>query len=333
MGKKRPSKIVRPKRRFNRLAMVIMGTAALACGILVLVARAGALIVADNFDGPDGLITNNQYYVSAPFPNRGSSATNNPSVIWEGDSGSFYRKRNWGYSGRPLDWPNKYFFRFNTRNLQVGNAKISWDYRSAPFGKDGYPVEGSDAVDVWLRYRTQYNLYVFQFDRTDNGIQAKRKIPAQGWSGPANLVSNKGVYYTLPTDSLNPTGTGKFLIRWSDVANRLPAAEQSKPNFPNLAHDGLTRYHFKVTAFNLPGGRVQIQAFRGGALVYSATDDGRSGVAANGNTQGQHLDAGYYNTVTGWKSAWGRPLSNPGATGFRADNIKFWLDNFTARAF
>jgi len=289
-------------------------------------------LIQDAFDGADGTITSPLYYLSAAFPGGGTSTSNNPSAIWEGDSGTFYRQGGWGYSGRPIDWGNKYFFRFNTRNFNVGDASISWQYRSAAFGQDGYPVEGSDATDVWLRYQTQYNLYALQFDRTNNCIQLKRKLPAQNWTGPANLVSNKGVYYSLPTDGAQPIfGAGQYCVTWNGVRGLLPASEAAKPGFPNLAHDGTTIYDFKATVRTLPDGKVQVQAYRAGVLVFSATDDGRSGVAADGLTQGAHLDAGYYNSVTGWQSSWGLPISKAGATGFRADNIPFWLDNVTVQ--
>jgi hypothetical protein len=287
-----------------------------------------AAIMQDSFAGTDGLITSYAYYASVNFPGGGTSRASNPSPLWEGDSGWLYRQSGWGYSGRPIDWGNKYFYRFNTRDFAIGDATVSWTYRSAPFGQDGYAVEGGDAVDVWLRYQTQYSVYVFQFDRTNDCVQAKRKIPATGWTGPSNLIANNGVYYTLPTDSSQPIfGAGAYCVAWNGVQNLLPASERTKPRFPNLAHDGVTPYDFKVRVQNV-GTSVEIQGWRAGVLVYSATDDGRSGIAANGETQGMHMDRGYYDTVPGWQPSWGKPITAPGASGFRADNIKFWLKDF-----
>jgi hypothetical protein len=286
------------------------------------------LMMEETFAGTDGVVTSYQYYTSASFPQGGTSRSTNPSPQWEGDSGWLYRQSGWGYSGRPIDWGNKYFYRFNTRDVAIGDATISWTYRSAPFGQDGYAVEGADAVDLWLRYQTQYNVYVLQFDRTNDCVQAKRKIPAQGWSGPSNLVANLGVYYTLPTDSEQPVfGAGQYCISAAGIANILPASERSKPKFPALAHDGATSYDFRVRVQDV-GTYVQIKAWRAGVLIYSATDDGRSGIAANGETQGTHLDRAYFNSVPGWQASWGRPITAPGASGFRADNIKFWLRDF-----
>lgn len=300
--------------------------------LLIGIGGSGPVIVQDSFEGADGVVTSHEHYAEAQFPLGGTSSPSNPSPVWEGDSGWFFRRGNWGYSGRPSDWRDRYFFRMNTRNFAIRDAAVSWRYRSAQFGEDGYPSESADAVDVWVRYQTQYNLYAFQFDRTNDGVQAKRKIPADGWSGPKALVANKGVYYTLPTDADQPVlGAGKYLVPWRAVSDRLPAGERAKPGFPNLAHDGRTAYEFEVTVRNLPGGKVQIQAYRAGVLVYSATDDGRSAVAANGETQGLHVDRGYYETVPGWQSSWAAPITNAGATGFRADDIQFWITNFVVR--
>lgn len=220
----------------------------------------------------------------------------------------------------------------NTRRFDIGDADVRWTYRSARFGENGFPVEGADAVDLWVRYQTQYDVYVVQFDRTNAGIQVKRKVPAAGWSGPHDLVANEGVYYTLPTDADQPLfGAGVPFVSWNGVARLLPASERAKPGFPALAHDRVTPYDFEATVRNLGGGKVQIQAYRAGVLVYSATDDGRCGLAADGETQATHLDRGYFQTVPGWDPSWGRPIVRAGAAGFRADNVEFWVKDFVVR--
>jgi len=298
---------------------------------LAVTATASATnLMSDNFEGPDKLITDYHSYLFASFPLNGTSSASNPSLNWEGDSGVFYQQGNWGYSGTPADWGNQWFFRFNTRNFNFQDVAISWKYKSAKYGENGYPVESSNAVDVWLRYQTQYNLYAFQFDRTDDCFQIKRKIPAQGWSGPSNLIANKGVYYTLPTDSAQPIfGAGIYCVTWKGVQSILPVSEKSKLGFPHLAHDAATTYDFKVTEKNLSNGSVQFQAYRGGVLFYSATDTGRNGISANGEKQAVHMDAGFYKTVPGWQASWGLPITKAGASGFRADNVKIWIKNFS----
>ncbi|MNF92232.1 hypothetical protein D3C84_748690 [compost metagenome] len=223
---------------------------------------------------------------------------------------------SWGYSGKPNEWGDRWFFRTNTRNFNIGNATITWKYKSAPFGQDGYAVESSDAVDLWLRYQTQYNLYTLQFDRTNGVVVVKRKVPATGWTGPSNLIANNGVYYTLYTDAEQPVyGAGQQAIAWAGRG------------LSNLAHDSSTVYNFQAKVTNKPGGTVQIQLWRDNVLVGSWLDNS-NGTAANGATLSSHVSAGYYNSVPGWQASWGLPITNAGASGFRADNIKFWFDDF-----
>lgn len=288
------------------------------------------------------IITDSTTYSFASFPNAGDSGPTNPSTKWEADTGRLLcdtdgNGQKWGYSGRPIDWPDKFFFRANTQ-ASVADAIVSFDYKSAAFGLDGYAVEGGDATDIWLRYQTQYHLYVLQFDRTNNGITCKRKVPTNDngqWTGPAGLISNKGIYYQLFTNSNQPIfGAGQQFISWAGVQS-LITAESAKPNFPNLAHDGTssggTTYTFEARITTYDGGGafdyVQIQLFRGGVLVASFVDD-NLGTAANGQSFQSHWNAGFFNNVTGFNSAWGLPIYTAGKSGLRADNIKVWIDNF-----
>jgi len=282
----------------------------------------GPIIVQDDFNSYTNgqIITDYTTYLSTPFPNGGTSGPGNPSSLWEADTGKFVADNGWGYSGKPNEWGDRWFFRTNTRNFDIGDATINWKYRSAPYGQDGYAVESSDAVDLWLRYQTQYNLYVLQFDRTNNAVVAKRKVPATGWTGPSNLISNKGVYYSLVTDDEQPIwGAGKQAITWGGHS------------LPNLAHDSTTIYNFKAKETNKPGGTVQIQLWRDDILIASWLDN-NDGTAANGETLGYHVSKGYYNSVPDWETWWGQPITRAGASGFRADNIKFWIDDFVVTA-
>jgi hypothetical protein len=86
----------------------------------------GDVIVADAFEAEDGLVTSHEHYTPGAFPFGGASLSSNPSPVWEGDSGFFYRQAHWGYSGRPRDWKDRYFFRMNTRNFNIQEAAISW---------------------------------------------------------------------------------------------------------------------------------------------------------------------------------------------------------------
>jgi hypothetical protein len=78
------------------------------------------------------------------------------------------------------------------------------------------------------------------------------------------------------------------------------------------------------------GEAVQIQLWRDGVFVASWLDqsDGIYEGNQNGETLADHLEWGYYNTVTNWQAEWGRPITRAGSTGFRADNTKIWIDDF-----
>jgi len=307
-------------------------------------------VVSETFEsyGDNVLLTTSDDYNFASFPNRGSGGATNSSTIFEADTGWLYTDVDasgtvWAYSGRPIDWADKYFFRVNTQaNLDVADQVVSFNYKSAAFGADGYGVEGGDATDIWMRYQNQYWLYVVQFDRTNNCIVAKRKVPAgeaADYGGNDSHISNKGVYYTLYTNSNQPIfGAGQQCISWAGVQSLL-SAESGKPGFPNLAHDGTsatgTVYKFEARATTYNGGGafnyVQLQLFRGNVLVGSWVDN-NLGTNAGGQTFQADWNAGYYNAVPGSSTAWGYPIYTAGATGLRADNIKVWFDNFSYNA-
>ncbi len=294
-------------------------------------------LISDNFNSYSNgqIITSYSTYQFANFPYGGTSLSSNPSAIWEMDTGKLKADSGWGYTGTPQELGDRYFFRLNTRNFNVGDAAINWKYKSSAFGDGGYSVSGSDAVDLWVRYQTQYWLYTLQFDRTNNAIVVKKKIPAEGWTGPSNLIANRGVYYTLYTDKDQPIfGAGSQSISWDGIKTLLPASEQSKPGFPRLAHNKTTSYDFKSTVKNLPGGEVQIQIYRAGVLIGSWRDTSAGlATAADGKTLASHITAGYFKSVPGYNSTWNTlPITKAGATGFRADNIQAWFDDFQVLA-
>jgi len=309
-----------------------------------------ASVVSETFEsyGDDVLLTTSDDYEFAEFPDRGQGGATNSSTLFEADTGWLYTDVDasgtvWAYSGRPIDWPDKYFFRVNTQaNLDVADQVVSFNYKSAAFGADGYGVEGGDATDIWLRYQNQYWLYIVQFDRTNNCIVAKRKVPAgtaAQYGGNDSHISNKGVYYTLYTNANQPIfGAGQQCISWAGVQSLL-SAESGKPGFPNLAHDGTSatgtvyKFEARVTTYNGGGAfnYVQLQLFRGNVLVGSWVDN-NLGTNAGGQTFQADWNAGYYNAVPGSSTAWGYPIYTAGATGLRSDNIKVWFDNFQYNA-
>lgn len=279
-----------------------------------------ATLFRDAFDCTAGLITSTQYYNFASFPAGGTSKTDNPSKSWEMGTGFAVATNEWLHFGTPRQVGKPEYVRFNSRRFDFGNVDIFWKYRSGPYGgPDGYPTnDASYAVDLWVRYQTQYNLYVIQFDRMDSRIYVKRKVPAAGWGGPNDYLANEGVYYYIPMDSERPPGAAEYFSTWERLG------------LTNLLHDTNTVYDFQARVVNKTTNSVQIKLWRNGRLVGSWTD-ANNGLEPEGSqtrTFADHLALGYYNSMTNWQEEWGHPITLPGATGFRADDIKVWIDDF-----
>lgn len=313
-----------------------IGLALILAMIIGAVVAQASVVMSDDFQSysSNATITNDTTYNFANFPGAGSSGLSNPSTKWEMDTGSFIAKTNsggqkWGYL------PTTDLFRLNTQ-ATAKDAVITWTYKS---------TTAQTAVDVWLRYQTQYWLYALQFDRSDNCLVAKRKLPtntsASGeWGGVATghgaEIANKGVYYVLRIDADTPAHVGGACnqdgVTWTQVGGT------------NLAHDGTldggTSYDFKATITTIPAANAkcnksfdctQLQIFRGGVLYASWTDK-NDGLNFNATrTLQQDCDAGWYTTVTGYTSDWCKPIYTTGKSGFRNDENtqEVWIDNFT----
>lgn len=147
----------------------------------------------DNFDctlgsSTNDLITSAQYYIFTNFPHAGTSSSDNPSKSWEMGTGNAFATNGWLFFGTPRGVGTSNYVRFNSQRRDYMNAGFSWLYRSGGWGgQDGYANDPAQAVDLWLRYQTEYDLYIIQFDKFGeeaDRIRAKRKVPACGWSGP-----------------------------------------------------------------------------------------------------------------------------------------------------
>jgi hypothetical protein len=274
-----------------------------------------AVVFSERFDGSTRLADSSQY-IQGRFPLNGFSPV--PGA-WQTDTGWLFQSDGWGYTGRPADVGKAEFFRAYTFFNDIADAEFTWQYRSGNFGDGGYSTSDGDAVDLWLRYQTQYNLYALQFDRNDRRIYVKRKIPYYPSS------SNHGNYYEIPLDPTSPAYMpGKRYTTWKELG------------LAPLAHDTTTVYDFRATATNVANG-VQFRLWRDGILVFSAIDDGATGIryptSTTTATQQQDLASGLYNdnSVPGWQPEWGHAIRAAGATGFRADNVQAWFDNFIVR--
>lgn len=319
---------------------ILASLALIASAYLLWYVVASASDMTDDFNSYSNnqLITNatsTGYYTFGTFPNAGTSGASNPSTKWEMDTGEFRARTDSGGNvwGHLPSWD---LFRLYTRNT-AQEATIQWRYKVSA---------AVTAVDVWARLQSQYWLYAVQFDRSDDCIVVKRKVPtntsASGeWGGVAagrgGEIANKGVYYVLRIDSDSP-GHGSPCnqdgVKWSELTM----------GTSSIAHDGTlnggTVYTFKVTIRTITAGTgtctsvafncVQIQLYRGGTLVASWTDKNNAWNNGKTGTIQDDCDAGYFTTVTGYQSAWCLPIYATGQSGFRNDEVnQVWIDDFS----
>ena len=313
------------------LVATIIGGLALA----IQYVSADTTVMSDNFTAytNGATIRDATTYSFGTFPAQGSDAG---ATKWQLDTGTLKARADatgnkWG------ETQTSDLYRLYTTNT-AQEAVVQWRYKAAT---------ENNATDVWLRLQTQYQLYALQFDRGDDCLVAKRKMPtntsATGeWGGVAagrgGEIANKGVYYVLRIDSDQPAHTGgpcnQDGVRWTDLTM----------GTSTITHDGTTSggttYTFKATAHTVPAGTgtctgvafdcVQIQLFRGGTLVASWTDKNNGLNSSAARTLQQDCDAGYYAGVTGYQASWCLPIYAAGLSGFRNDDVQMiWIDDFS----
>ena len=201
----------------------------------------GAVLVADEFDRPDGLLTNEYAYWNPSAPDRIADP------IWLLNSGSIFTVEGTGWSGIPDDRePNatssngtdSAIFRMITARTGMSGVEVSFRLRNQGFSSTAStPSVAWDGIHVMMRYASEESLYYASVNRRDGTTQIKKKVPG----GP----SNGGTYYTL--------SSGNFSFSqnvWQDV---------------------------KASIVTQADGSVRIQLWANGALVAAATDTGVGG--------------------------------------------------------
>lgn len=201
----------------------------------------GAVLVADEFDRPDGLLTNEYAYWNPSAPDRVADP------IWLLNSGSIFTVEGTGWSGIPDDRePNatssngtdSAIFRMITARTGMSGVEVSFRLRNQGFSSTAStPSVAWDGIHVMMRYASEESLYYASVNRRDGTTQIKKKVPG----GP----SNGGTYYTL--------SSGNFSFSqnvWQDV---------------------------KASIVTQADGSVRIQLWANGALVAAATDTGVGG--------------------------------------------------------
>lgn len=309
-------------------------TIALTVLLATLLVASFVRAATDDFEAytDNDILADTNCYTFVAFPGVGAGDDGTClSDNWEMDTGQIEAQEDssgnmWGFL------PNTDLFRLNTQDT-TEDSVVTFRYKAAA---------AQNATDVWLRYQTQYWLYIVQFDRSDNCLVAKRKVPtntaaAGQWggigAGHSAEIANAGVYYTLHLDGDTPAHGGGPCnvdgLTWTQLSTT------------TNAHDGTlnggTAYNFKATITTIPAATcgtafdcAQLQLYRGGELVASWTDN-NDGENFNGTrTVQQDCDAGWYTGVTGYQAAWCQPITAAGKSGIRNDDVvNVWIDDWS----
>jgi hypothetical protein len=257
----------------------------------------------DTFTGADGLITN-EYAAH--------NADGITSPDWAVTSGTLYRQAGTGWTGVPgsCDNPdrtssncnNSDVFRANTIRTFGGNVKVSLALKNN--SEIHNPNCGATetcwhGVHVWLRHKTQYDLYAVSINRADNLVVIKRKVPCGS--------SNNGHYEEL---------------------------KQPNGQFAHLLHPWTTGtwQHFSVTVQTNADGSVTLKVYDDdgdpNTPFLIGTDTGGtnpewpSQCPPPKDGQPQHYPTNQY-----------PPLTAAGGVGVRGDFDDFNIENFTVTSF
>ncbi|GFG51740.1 hypothetical protein CQY20_10745 [Mycolicibacterium agri] len=200
-------------------------------------ATAAPARIAETFIGPDGLIAA-----------EGKPAEDDTN--WEVTSGSLFRTAGTGWTGHPDagDFPGatgSAVFRMVSRNRGFDDLEMSVTLRvDALVESPRTPAQDYDGAHLWVRYRSDRELYAISVDRRDATMIIKKKCPGGD--------SNGGTYYDLsPSRPDAPIPQGQW-------------------------------QHVTVTVADLPDGTVHIAAVRDGIPV-EAIDSGVGCPALHGD--------------------------------------------------
>lgn len=180
-------------RRPTRLGVLaaVLAVAVLAILVQQVIAFVNRPLLTDDFDQPNGLVTNEFAY----FNPGNQSAVRSP--IWLVTSGSLFAQDQAGWTGAPdrgdpgprsATVTDSAVFRAVTRRTDFQNVTVSFSLLVQRFVA-GASSPGFQGVHVFLRYQSPQLLYVLSVDRRDGVIVIKKKVPG----GP----SAGGTYYTL----------------------------------------------------------------------------------------------------------------------------------------
>ncbi len=202
----------------------------------------GWILFEDDFDGPDGLLTNEYSQWNPGSP----QAT--PSSRWEMTSGSLFSRNGSAWTGVPDGCASSSphstpctasdVFRLNTAEDDFGDVTVSMDLLNNRLSSSPRtPPVAWDGVHIWLHRQSEFSLYYASFNRRDGQIVIKKKCPGGSENG--------GTYYVLP-GGVQPGHPIPF---------------------------GVVQ-HLAARIDDEPGGSVTVTMYRDGARLLSATDEG-----------------------------------------------------------
>ena len=185
-------------------------------------------VIEDSFTGPDGLIAAEKSKTADPTP-------------WDVTSGSLFRDAGEGWTGRPDAGQRpgdtgSAVFRMVSQQRDLSNVHMSLRLKVDGLSEsDRTPAQTYDGAHIWLRYKSDRELYAVSVDRRDGTMVIKKKCVGGDENG--------GTYYELDrpiVDAPIPFG------QWQQV---------------------------EVSVRDLPDGTVAISASRDGR-VFEAVDRG-----------------------------------------------------------
>jgi hypothetical protein len=199
-------------------------------------------LLADDFNVPDGLITNEYAFYN---PKHADAVT---SPLWDVTSGSLFARAGTGWSGVPdgrspdalsAQSNDSAVFRMVTHRADFGDVSVSFRLKNNGLASTSRtPEQSYDGVHISLRHASQFQTYYLSVNRRDDKIIIKKKVAG----GP----SNGGTYYELTPAVDRPFAYGEWQA-------------------------------FSATVRTEPDGAVTLELFADGKRILGAVDDGSLG--------------------------------------------------------
>ncbi len=198
--------------RHGGAALAALTAALVVAAVALAAGRGGAPdpVLREHFDGRDRLLTNEH---------AGRDRRTPRSRRWQVTSGSWFVRDRHGWTGVPDgDSPGccsrratgSAVFRVVTRQAQPADAEVSMRLRVDGLTQTARtPQQAYDGVHVFLRYRSERELYVASVNRRDGAVVVRKKLPG----GDAN----GGRYVDIGERTLRPIPFGA----WQRIAVRV----------------------------------------------------------------------------------------------------------------